>query len=268
MSTENKENQKPGRTVLTKRDIEILTHVAENRIVTMAELYARFFVGQKIDAAKSTLRRLRGRQGGQRYLRPQQIDQKRVGYVLTRRGCRTLNLPTKRSKSLGPKTTIQQLALAEYLLGNPTREWTRGDDLRTLLKNPAGRLPQQYFVTEEAEDGLRLKLVFIHFGGNPPNSAQRIGDILKRLSDQNWFAAVLADRCLDIVLLTGIKPAVKTLQAALATVLDQALAVAVRKTVGNERPSAVIGVTVEYAASVEALILARDSRPERGRSTR
>ena len=52
----------------------------------------------------------------------------------------------------------------------------------------------------------------------------------------------------DIVLLTGIKQAVETLRIALTTVLDQALTVAVRKTVGNERPSAVIGVAPRCSA--------------------
>lgn len=263
--TKSTDGPKPGRTVLTPRDIEILTYVAQQRIATVDDLYKRFFAGQKLAAAKSTLRRLRGRQGGQRYLRPQPIDPKRVGYVLTRRACRTLNVPAKRSRSLGPKATIQQLAVAEYLRGDATRQVLRGDALRDFLDLGTGRPPRQFFVSEVAPDGVRLKVVFIHYGGMPRGTAMRIGTALTRLSKQAWFDGVLADRCVDIVVLTGVGPAVKPLREAVTAVVDQALYIPVRKTIGPEKPSAVVGVAVVHAATVAPLVLARDPRPKPGR---
>lgn len=58
MTNETPKQPKKVRITLTPRDLEILQYVAVFRIVTLEDLFRRFFAGQKVDAAKSTLRRL------------------------------------------------------------------------------------------------------------------------------------------------------------------------------------------------------------------
>lgn len=251
----NKPNAK--KTILQPRDIEILTFVANHRIATFSTIFKTFYAGMKIDAAKSTLRRLLGSEGGQRFLRPQKIDAKRVGYVLTRRGCRTLNISTKISCTVGRITTIKQIALGEYLR-EPKRSLLRGNDLRELLKTPIGRLPLQHFVTEESENCIRLKIVFIHYGGAPTGTARRIAQKLAHIASQGWINIPIRDRILDVVVLTGISPTTETLHQEVTNAVDLALLIDIRKLIGNEQPSSVIGVSVVFVPTIETLILSRD----------
>jgi hypothetical protein len=168
------------RITLTQRDLDILQYVAVFRIVTLEDLYRRFFADKKVAAAKSTLRRLRGRQGEVRYLRPQKISAKSVGYVLTRHGCLVLGLPTKQSRSVGTKSTTQKLAIAEYLRGSSHRTIIRSSVLREFLNVPDGRLPGASVITEVSPDSERLQLVFVHHGGAARGAAKRIVATLHR----------------------------------------------------------------------------------------
>ena len=268
MSNETQKQPKKVRIVLTQRDTEILQYVAAFRIVTLEDLFRRFFDGLTVAAAKSTLRRLRGRQGGVRYLRPQKISAKGVGYVLTRQGCLTLGLPTKRCRSVGPKSATQKLALADYLRGSSNRTLIRGRLLREFLNIPNGRLPGATVVTEVTPTSERIQVVFVHHGGLPRGSAKRIASQFHDYIKRGWFHDAFSERTLDVVVLTGLAPVVVPLKRAMDMAIDEKLYTTAKKLHGVEQASTILGIRVQHVRSIEGLIVARFHSKKTGKGAK
>ncbi len=70
---------------LGPRDREILHYVGEQRTSWLEAIHQKFYRGKRLDAAKSTMRRLTGSPPAYRYVRPVSLDGQRNCYYLTRR---------------------------------------------------------------------------------------------------------------------------------------------------------------------------------------
>jgi hypothetical protein len=267
--SDQKPESKPSVIALTERDLEILRYVSKFRIVTMEDLFKQFFRGLTVAAAKSTLRRLRGRKGGNRYIRPQKISAKRVGYVLTRLGCLTLGVPTKRCRSVGQKSIIAKLSIAEYLGASPTRELIRGKALREMLKfegeHQGKQVPMGVAVVGDIAEGKeRLQLVFVHFGGYPLGFARRTATVVNTYFGKKWFLVDLAARTLDIVVLTGMAGIVPALKKQLQEAIGTLLYVRVRNIHGEVSPLSVIGLHVQAVKCLHGVVITRSNPQKRG----
>ena len=114
---------------LTKRDYAILRDGQRYGLIIPEFLHVHRFADKNRDAMKSTLRRLYGRPPHYLYLRPESLDDRRVYYRLTSRGCRLIGASRDAARPFGRFAVAQRYAVLWFIcVGRPgaRRRWVGG----------------------------------------------------------------------------------------------------------------------------------------------
>ena len=202
---------------LGTRDREILNFVGEQRMSWLDGLHVRFFKGQTIEAAKSTVRRLRGRPPQYRYLRPEVMDSRRVYYRLTGDAARLLGFPTEVTRPLGRTSLIRRYALQWFIcLDGQEKRWKCNPrDYPQLFSVDGHRLPPANFYIEKQRGETRFGIAVVDFGTDARRLARRTVDKLERFSIHGWFDDVVAAGKFEVTVLTATTGKARSVQTLL-----------------------------------------------------
>lgn len=182
---------------LTKRDYAILRDAQEYGLIVPEFLHAQRFAGKERDAVKSTLRRLYGRPPHHLYLRPEPLDDKRVYYRLTSKGCRLIGASRDSARPFGRFAVAQRYAIVWFILvDRPGKrqlfEPTRFPDQ---FGNLRGRLPKRRFFLEEGTDSaMRVGYFLVDLRTDVRRLVRQSWQGLGRFLERGWFNKHLLTR--------------------------------------------------------------------------
>jgi hypothetical protein len=219
------------RTRLTKRDRQALQDAALFRMITRESVQASSLAGSDMNAVQSMLRRLYGRPPHYLYLRPEDLDGKRVYYRLTGRGARLIGASKDSARRLGVKAKIRRYALLWFIrvhrpgkrtLFNP-RDFPQKFNLhgQRLMR-------QQFYIEEVSPTNVRLGYLVIDHGADPRRLIRQAGDTMARFFKHGWFDAYIRAGAFVLAVLT-IEEKCDELDRLIRAVLANQLRVPIRQ---------------------------------------
>lgn len=198
-------NLKPSRTTCTERDLKILKHVAEFHLTTAEALLVLFFQGKRIDAVKSTLRRLGTSKSGKGLLQSEPLDSQRVYYRLTSRAVRLLGVSRDRARPLGRQAVCKRYALLWFIcLQRPGKRLLfQPQDYPELFSLGHSRFPRHYFYFDQRSRGpLRIGFVIIDHGAHPQRLLRKLREKALLFLNHTCFTDFILSHSLEMTLLT------------------------------------------------------------------
>lgn len=188
----------------TDRDLAILRHVAEFGITQFAILHRLFFADRKIDAVKSTLRRLCRKKSPSALLRSERWNPQCLVYRLTKQGLRATGASGVPLRPMGLQARIRHMARLHFFHGPTGRKlrFVSNDQLRAFLQLAGNRLPQRGFFLEETAGGMSLGYLLVDHGGDARRITRKAADHLARFLKAGWFNDFLRAKRFTVTILT------------------------------------------------------------------
>ena len=175
---------------LTKRDYAILRDAERYGLIVPEFLHEQRFAEKQRDAVKSTLRRLYGRPPQFLYLRPEPLDEKRVYYRLTRRGCRLIGASRDAARPFGRFAVAQRYAIL-WFIGVDRPGARRLLDPRQFPQQFGSlhqRLPKKRFFLEESATGsMCVGYFLIDLRTDVRRLVRQSWQLLRRFVERGWF---------------------------------------------------------------------------------
>jgi hypothetical protein len=186
---------------LTRRDRQLLQFVARYRAATEALIRRALFSDASRRANVQRVVRRLVRQGllhqvslapGQKYL------------VLTRRGCRVLNVSDRAPRPLTEQSLPAVLAIAWFCVRAGV---TRFTDYEFRQRYPelwkTGLRSSAYYLTQTPQ-GLKLGMFLVDRGGTPRRLKGKIRRLITQRASLPAFAALIAAKRFHVTVLTGL----------------------------------------------------------------
>lgn len=242
---------------LTKRDYAILRDAEEFGMVVPEFLLRQHFPGRELDAVKSTLRRLYGHGPSYLYLRPEQLDAKRVYYRLTGRGCRLIGASRDASRPFGRKAVVQRYATLWFISADQpkARRLIEPRQFPDLFPGNTSRLPKKRFFIEQRPDGSMVVGLFaIDVRSDVRRFVRQSWQRLSRLFAQGLFLDYLASGRFSYRVLTYDEGKGKELEALLRKTLRQTLTKQLQAVGLNSPADLLIQLQVTLVPGMDTLI--------------
>ncbi|APZ96366.1 hypothetical protein [Fuerstiella marisgermanici] len=259
---------------ITGRDRRILNHLAEFHSATVDVLHRRFFAEKKVEAVRSTLRRLST--GPHQVVQSVPLDGRRAWYQLTPQGARFVGHKSYDCRTLGLHATARQFALQWFLfLAEEDLRLVNLHDFPDLFPVRGHRLPQGRFYfrtqsgieptsstkTEERRTSTvqRLGYLAFDFGGRPLRIAQRLQQTLRRFLMHGWFDSLIQDGQFEVTLLTINASRRRSYDHTLPDMLHRNLATQLARfhTADSKLPSLAFPVTSRSVPGLHDIIYGR-----------
>lgn len=174
---------------LGARDLDLLQYVGEQRMSWLLAIHQKFYRNKRIDAAKSTIRRLLGPAPKYRYLQPYPLDGKRVYYCLTRRAARLFGFSYRTTSSLGYTALIRRYAVQWFIEvdGQDERWLCQPSDYPELFPARCKKLPRANYYLQNSGESTELGIALEDYGSDARRVVRRAIDLLDRLLQNGWF---------------------------------------------------------------------------------
>ena len=209
---------------VSKRDLEMLSFLRNERGATAEVLHRRFFPSKKRDALKSTLRRLMDEETGPPLVTSEPLDDRRVYYRLTHEGARLLGAPAAVVQPLGPSAKIRLYAESWYLYVQQPGKRSRLllNDLREEFQLVGQRLPRHAFYLDEVHREPRLGVILVDHKASVHHTVTKTVDATARILHRGVFAQFIRQERFVVTVLTATRGAKKSIDRSLKpTIIDR-----------------------------------------------
>lgn len=213
----------------TKRDLLLLKDI-HNYGGSIAEaIHKSHFSGKKIDAMKSTLRRLGA--AGASLIKSEEIKgSKHVVYRLTKAGAKEIGVKYS-NKPIGASNLPRlygMLWLTKICDDGVQRDLCKPKQHRDLFKFGNNRLPKvDFYLANYSKEGARsqvkLGLALIDFKSRTERIVQRAIKHLRRFCLHGWFDNLIVQGAFELTVLTGSEEKKRAIELGLANHLKKKL---------------------------------------------
>jgi hypothetical protein len=188
----------------TKRDREIMAHVALLGLTTFDVLMSLFFRDGSRAALKSTLRRLCGPHSTFSFLQSRPLSGKHVYYQLTHRAVQFLGCPSDLALPLGPQARYRRFAVLTFLYGGgrSDRMLFPPDQLAADFALKAHRFGHTDFYIEGDDARPKLGVLIVDHGAQAGRVVAKTMRRLARFLRNHWFDQYILDQNFIITILT------------------------------------------------------------------
>lgn len=186
---------------LTRRDRQLLLFVARYRAATEA-LLRRALFGQS--SRRANVRRVVRRLVRQGLLEQVTLAPGQKYFVLTRRGCRAVNMSARAPRPLTEQSLPVVLAIAWFCVRTGVSRLTDQEFRQRYpeLWKP-GLRSSAYYLTQTPQ-GLKLGMFLVDRGGTPRRLKGKIRRLITQRASLPAFAALIAAKRFHITVLTGL----------------------------------------------------------------
>lgn len=188
---------------ITDRDRQVLSMAAAG-MVTPFFVQGAVFAGGSVDAARSLIRRLVGKQPNYRYLRPEPLDDNRVCYLLTNDGRKLIGASRETTHSLKKQKRISAYALTWFLfVESPSRR--RPVSLRDhpeLFDVHGRRLPRHPFYVSQTKHEQTLGMILVDHDASPRRMLCKTENVLRKVLSGGWLDDFIRSRRFVVAVLT------------------------------------------------------------------
>ena len=188
-------------------------------MTTIDAVHVQFFPNNGRDAAKSTIRRLKGSPPRYRFLQPEPLDARRVYYRLTASGARLIGAPKDVVQPLGVQALVQRYALLWFICIERPHERTVFNPRKFPEQFPIQqrRLPRQRFYIEtDGDDRSRLGCVLVDHRSDDRRLVRKAGQLLQRFLCRHWFDDFIKAGAFELTVLTATEAKRQSLKRALS----------------------------------------------------
>jgi len=148
---------------LTEQQFGVLQHVSTFRITTSEVVHRLFFQDQTLEAAKSALKRLRGRG----FLGSAHLTSTGHYFFLTPRGYGLLGEPTRRVGALSPQPLAEAYGILQFCAAKAGRaKLTRAAFEQAFPQLVKQGLPRQNFYLDDEDRARRLGVIYVDRGAD------------------------------------------------------------------------------------------------------
>lgn len=186
---------------LSEPQLRVLEHVLTFRITTPEVVHRVFLRDQTHEAAKSLLKRLRGRG----LLGSAHLTSSSRYFFLTPRGFRLLGEPSRRVGALSPQPLAEAFGVLEFCTFRSDRKKLTRDEFQKTFPQLVRRgLPSQNFYLDEEDAVRRLGVIYIDRGADPARITRKLDQkyVGRYLSSSAWREQVVDAGRLTIAVVT------------------------------------------------------------------
>ena len=167
-------------------------------------LHRRFYRERKIDAVKSTLRRLTGKRPPFRYLQPDLLDSRRYCFRLTAKAAKMLGFPARAARPLGRNALIGRYGLQWFIEvdGGDQRWLCNPREYPEVFAASAQRASRTKFYVEKRDGGTVMGIAVVDLGSDARRMTRRVTDLLDRYLQEGWINDLIAADRFEVSFLT------------------------------------------------------------------
>ena len=184
---------------LSEREHQLLL-LAKNGMVTVEIVHRRHFAGQKLDAARSAIRRL----ADLGYLHAEPLDARRVYYCLTGRGARILGVPRKCAQPLKKQGKVTRYAVSWFIQADRPgqRALFNPHDYPDQFAVAGHRLPRCPFYIDHTTERPRLGVILVDHNAHERRICHKTAKLLGRFLQHGWFDGFIREGAFVVTILT------------------------------------------------------------------